>query len=120
MFFDILQQKCKEKGVKLTPLLQSLGLSTGNIGRWRKGAIPKGETLNKLAQALDCSVDFLLERTDNKKDLEKIEEQIYYALKQRPDGDLFINEEGITNLGWEFVKEAANSYKVKKEVKKED
>lgn len=60
MFFDRLQSRCAEKGIRITPLLQELGLSSGAIGRWKAGTLPNGETLLKLASRLDCSVDYLL------------------------------------------------------------
>ena len=49
MFFDRLQSRCAEKGIRITPLLQELGLSSGAIGRWKAGTLPNGETLLKLA-----------------------------------------------------------------------
>lgn len=60
MFFSRLQARCVAQGIKLTPLLDELGISRGSIGRWRAGTVPNGETLLKLAARLDCSVDYLL------------------------------------------------------------
>lgn len=65
VFFDILQNRCTEKGIKVTPLLLNLGLSKGNISKWKNGTLPNGEILIKIADYLDCSVDYLLGRTDN-------------------------------------------------------
>lgn len=65
MFFDILSNACSSKGYKLTPFIKSLGLSESAIARWRSGTIPNGDVLCKLADALGCSVDYLLGR--NKK-----------------------------------------------------
>lgn len=66
MFFDMLQNECCKKGIKVTPLLVDLNLSTGNISKWKKGALPNGEILIKLADYLDCSIDYLLGRNDEK------------------------------------------------------
>lgn len=52
------------RGVKLTPLLQQLGLSKGNLSNWKKGGMPSADVLARLADALDCSTDFLLGRVD--------------------------------------------------------
>lgn len=42
------------------------GISTGNISDWKKGrCMPSAEKLTLLADYLDCSVDYLLGRTDN-------------------------------------------------------
>lgn len=67
MFFSRLQERCAAQGIKLTPLLDELGISRGSIGRWKAGTVPNGETLLKLASRLDCSVDYLL-RNDAQKE----------------------------------------------------
>lgn len=42
------------------------GISTGNLSDWKKGrCLPSAEKLDILADYLDCSVDYLLGRTDN-------------------------------------------------------
>lgn len=52
MFFDILQALCDEKGVAMSSLLDSVGMSRGNIARWKNGLDPKAATKIKLAEAL--------------------------------------------------------------------
>lgn len=65
MFFDILQSECIKRGIKVTPLLTELNLSKGNLSKWKNGTLPNGEILIKIADYLNCSVDYLLGRTDN-------------------------------------------------------
>lgn len=65
MFFDNLTKICEEQNIKLTPLLTKLNLSKGNINKWRNGSSPTGEVLIKLADSLGCSIDYLLDRTEN-------------------------------------------------------
>lgn len=65
MFFDNLTKICEEQNIKLTPLLIKLNLSTGNINKWRNGTLPNGEILIKLASSLNCSIDYLLDYTNN-------------------------------------------------------
>ena len=65
VFYDRLESMCEMRNIKVTPLLVKLGLSKGSISRWKKGSVPNGEILIKLASSLDCSVDYLLELTDN-------------------------------------------------------
>lgn len=65
MFYDRLVNMLNAKNLKITPTLNDLGFSKGNIGKWRSGVIPTGEVLVKIADRLDCSVDYLLGRTDN-------------------------------------------------------
>lgn len=111
MFFDILKERCAEKGIKLTPLLKKLGISLGSTSNWKNGTIPNGEILEKLAEALDCSVDYLLGRDDNNL---HYKEQLYNVLKQRPEAHLFIDGNDITDLGFNFVLEAIAEYKANK------
>lgn len=65
MFFEQLNIICNQRNIKLTPLLTKIGVSKGNINSWKKGNIPSGDILLKLANELDVSVDYLLGRTDN-------------------------------------------------------
>ncbi|MDE7245140.1 MAG: helix-turn-helix domain-containing protein [Oscillospiraceae bacterium] len=58
--------RCAEMGIKVTPLVNELGISSGVISRWKSGTLPNGETLLKLASRLDCSVDYLLGRDGQK------------------------------------------------------
>lgn len=67
MFYDRLTERCAELGLKLTPLVTELGYSSGAIGRWKAGTLPNGDILVKLARRLECSVDYLLGLTDQKK-----------------------------------------------------
>ena len=42
------------------------GISSGNISDWKSGrSFPSAPKLDILANCLDCSVDYLLGRTDN-------------------------------------------------------
>lgn len=41
-----------------------IGVSNATCTKWKNGAIPNGETLMKIARHFDCSVDYLLCRTD--------------------------------------------------------
>lgn len=53
-------------GVTNKELSNGTGISTGNISDWKKGkSKPKIEAIEKIADYLNCSIDFLLNRTDN-------------------------------------------------------
>ena len=61
LFVRISELKLKKKKVS-----DATGISTGNLSDWKKGrCLPSAEKLEKLADYLDCSVDYLLGRTDN-------------------------------------------------------
>ena len=65
MFYDRLLNVCEERNIKLTPLLQELGISKGNIKSWKDGIIPTGTILIKLSCKSEVSTDYLLGLTDN-------------------------------------------------------
>ena len=55
------------KGISHGTFLRSLKLGKNSIYRWEETKIiPKAETLIKIADYFDVSVDYLLCRTDNK------------------------------------------------------
>ena len=82
MFFDNLKSLCKINNIKITPLLEKLNISKSAIARWRNGVLPNGETLIKIANYFNCSIDYLVGRTDNPNFSEenKITEQEYKVL----------------------------------------
>lgn len=43
-------------------LCKRIGVSESNLRGWRKGAVPKLDTLCKIANYLNCSIDYLLGR----------------------------------------------------------
>lgn len=66
MFWERFYNLCIDKGTKPNPVGAIIGISSGIITKWKnEGSIPNGETLIKIADYLDCSVDYLLGRTDN-------------------------------------------------------
>lgn len=57
---------CMIRKTKPNPVAKEIGISSGIITKWKNvGTLPNGETLIKIADYLDCSVDYLLGRTDN-------------------------------------------------------
>ena len=65
MFFERLEIMCSCRGCKPNTIAAHLGLSNATATKWKKGSIPNGETLTGIADYLDCSIDYLLGRTDN-------------------------------------------------------
>lgn len=60
MFWDNLQEACRQNNIKVTPLLQELKLSTGNIGRWKNGGSVTSDALLVLSARLGVTTDYLL------------------------------------------------------------
>ncbi len=91
MFYDQLIRICKERNVKPTPLIKSLGLSSGNLKRWQEGATVNSDILMKFADYFDVSVDYFFEEYD-KKAIEVDDSandssmtKVYNVLKSHPD-----------------------------------
>lgn len=66
MFYEIVNNLCKEHKTTITRMAEEIGLSNAAPTSWRKGAIPKLTTLEKISKYFDVSVDYLLGK-DNKK-----------------------------------------------------
>lgn len=54
----------KTKGYKLSDMFETIGIGKNTMSNL-KTSMPKADTLAKIADYLDCSVDYLLGRTDN-------------------------------------------------------
>lgn len=69
MFIERLNIALKNKKISGNALCKLLDIPNANYTNWKKQT-PKGETLKKIADALDVSADWLLER-DNAMDPEE-------------------------------------------------
>ena len=91
----------KSQSIVIKQMLSELGLAQGTMRNY-KTSMPKADNLAHIADYLDCSVDYLLGRTDNpnfekavissekkvsKKDLQTVIDQ----LLQKLDGILCLN-----------------------------
>ena len=65
VFYDKFKYLCEKNNTTVTATTLKLGFSKGNIKYWRDGKTPTGDALLKIANHFDCSVDYLLGRTDN-------------------------------------------------------
>ncbi len=99
MFYERLQSLCKERGTSVSGMLKDLGLSTGSTGNWKKGLLPKGEILIKIADYLDTSVDYILfgaYRSDLTEDEEKLL-ALYRTAPERARYKILCDLERIVN-----------------------
>jgi len=60
VFYEKLKIACAENGTSPTALAKKLCISTGNTGRWERGKVPGGDILQKMAQELGVTTDYLL------------------------------------------------------------
>lgn len=68
MFYSRFKEACERKDIKPTKFVTELGMSQGNLSKWKAGGVPKADTLAKIADRLDVSVSYLLGQTS---DIEK-------------------------------------------------
>lgn len=60
MFYDNLKNLCNQRGVKVTNVITSLGISQGNLSNWKNGRIPRADSIRKLADYFGVPVDALI------------------------------------------------------------
>lgn len=60
MFYEILQNLCTLKGTTITAVLKELKISTSKGTAWKKGSIPNGTILSKLADYFGVTTDYLM------------------------------------------------------------
>lgn len=65
MFWKRFYDLCKKNNLKPLNAVNNLSIGAGSITKWKNGTIPNSETLIKLADFFDCSIDYLLCRTDD-------------------------------------------------------
>ena len=62
--YDRIKELCDQKGMALSTLESTLGLSKGSTQKWRKGSSPSTDSLIKIANYFHVSMDYLAGRTD--------------------------------------------------------
>ena len=67
MFYDIVNNLCKARKTTITKMSEEIGLSNAAATSWKKGAIPKASTLEKISAYFGVSTDYLLGKEDIKK-----------------------------------------------------
>jgi len=60
LFFERFYTLCRGRGISPNGLAKELGIPSGSITAWKQGSLPRGTTLNKLADYFEVSVDYLL------------------------------------------------------------
>ena len=65
MFYEKLLQICDVKNISVTKLVEELGLSSGNLTKWKSGGKPRSDTLIKITERLGVPVAYFLNENDN-------------------------------------------------------
>jgi len=64
MFYDKLCRLCKERGVKMTNVVIELGMSQGNLSRWKNGVEPRDSVVQKFADYFSVSKTYFFQDDD--------------------------------------------------------
>lgn len=65
-FFEQYTKLCKEQGKSANGAAKEIGLPSSSVTYWKRGSLPRGETLEKIAAYFGVSVDYLQGYTDVK------------------------------------------------------
>ena len=60
MFYEIVNNLCKERKTTITRMAEEIGLSNAAPTSWRKGSVPKLSTVKKISEFFGVSVEYLL------------------------------------------------------------
>lgn len=86
MFYERLKELCKQKGTTVTTVVKELGMSTGNISKWKNGNKPKADSVSALAEYLGVSTDYLLGIEEVKqKSLDILDSQVFTLTDKEKD-----------------------------------
>ncbi|USF26947.1 hypothetical protein N510_001880 [Firmicutes bacterium ASF500] len=66
MFYDRFVELCKAKGMSPAAVAREIGLSNSSTTTWKRGSLPKGDTLQKVADYFGVSVDYLIGKETEK------------------------------------------------------
>lgn len=67
-FWERFYKLCLEHGTKPNPVAAQLGISTATVTRWKNGSYPTTKYLERLSAHFDVSTDYLLGKTDKKRE----------------------------------------------------
>ena len=65
MFWEIFFNLCRDHNTTPNAVCAELGFSTATSTHWKRGSIPKGDSLSKIAKYFNVSTDYLIGKTDD-------------------------------------------------------
>ena len=101
MFFDNLYKVCKQKNTTPNGMAKIIGISSGSVTSWKKGTVPKSDTLQKIAEYLNVSTDYLLGNEQKEKSLsekDKLIADINCMLSSKSKDELLYYKDLISRL----------------------
>lgn len=62
---ELIKKRAKQQGIAIKDMLANLNLGSNTMSNMRHNRMIAADSLARIADYLDCSVDYLLGRTDN-------------------------------------------------------
>ena len=88
MFFHKYSELCKKKGKTPTGVAIELNVSRATVNYWKNGNVPKQDTLIKIANYFNVSVDYLLGNEKQKNPATDSDEMLMFALYGGDNADI--------------------------------
>ena len=66
-FYERFKMLCEEIGKSLTGVGKEVGANNAAVNYWKEGHTPKHETLAKIAEYFNVSINYLVGESDNRK-----------------------------------------------------
>ena len=109
-FYDRFSGLCKDRGVSPSSVAKAIGITTANPTYWKRGSIPKGETLQKLADYFNTSVDFLLDLSpEDASEMNYIEDYVVRVTgRKRSEVHQELIEQKISDIPFETFRNASD------------
>lgn len=79
-FFNRYFDLCREHGETPNSVAKAIGASSGSVTAWKQGAAPRNATLGRIADYFGVSTDYLLGKTDNRRETTVSDQDIKFAL----------------------------------------
>lgn len=116
VFYDIFVGLCREAGKAPTVVLAELGMSKGNLGKWRDGRTPKADGLVKIADYFGVTTDFLTGKGQKEKPADDGGPETLDELREvlRQNGVRILLDADAKDFTPEEIREIANFIKFKR------
>ena len=118
MFWERFYSLCQRVGKKPNPVGKEIGLSSGIISKWKAGGIPNGETLMKLSNYFNVSVDYLLGISSSIEIKDSDIEPLYSDIERKDK--IYNNLEKLNSSGLANVEEYSEYLTSKLKYQKEE
>lgn len=106
-FYNNLEELCKKKKITLAALARELGLSNSATTYWKRGSIPKYETLKKIADYFEVEVEKLLDIDITEEDIDEVSKEVTkFSRKEVKD---WLIEEAISDYPYKIYENAKDN-----------